>query len=143
MRHRRTELIRAEALAEAIARTPMTHHVLWIGREATGQRGSLRARAFDCLHEVGVPVSLRVLLQRAAQLPDGTGLDPDAVRSAIRLHQGAKPAVVFLLERRPSGEFVAVTDIPFAGSCGRRISAGEVVVDRGGRFGFDLFADAA
>ncbi|MDB5465276.1 MAG: hypothetical protein JWQ46_38 [Phenylobacterium sp.] len=65
------------------------------------------------------------------------------MRSAVRLHQQAKPAVLLLVERRPSGDYVAVADIPFAGALNRRISAGEIVLDRQGARCFDTLADAA
>jgi hypothetical protein len=121
-----------QVLAEALGRTPLNHYVIWNGAAAVGRASSVRARAFDCIREIGVPVSLRAMIQRAARLEGSMGLEPDNVRSALRQHQFAKPAVLMLVEKRPSGEYVAVTDIPFAGSLQRRISAGGVVMDRHG-----------
>ena len=54
------------------------------------------------------------------------------MRSCIRSHQGAKPAVLLLVERRSSGDFVAVTDIPHAGAPRQSVRAGEVLVDSRG-----------
>ncbi|RAK60389.1 hypothetical protein DJ021_11520 [Phenylobacterium hankyongense] len=143
MRHRDAEVVPASVLADAVGRTPLQHYVLWTGRPAIGQPGSLRSRAFGCVHEVGVPVSLRVLLQRAARLDGAAGLNPDVVRNGVRLHQAARPTVVILLERRSSGEFVTVTDIPHAGALHRPLRAGEVVIDARGACRLDLFAHAA
>jgi hypothetical protein len=143
MRHRDAEVVPASVLTDALGRTPLHHYVLWTGRPAIGQAGSLRSRAFGCIHEVGVPVSLRVLLQRAARLDGAAGLDPDAVRSAVRLHQMARPAVLILLERRAAGEFVAVTDIPHAGALHLGLRAGEVLIDARGACRLEPFAHAA
>lgn len=111
-------------LDDALRRTPLNHFVLWTGQPAAGRSNSLRARAFACIHEVGEPVSLRTLLQRAARLEGCRGLDPDAVRSAVRQHQTAKPAVLLLLERRAGGGYFAVTDAPHAGAVNRPLAAG-------------------
>lgn len=128
------------AFSEALGRTPMDHYVIWTGQDACGRAGSLRSRAFACLREVGVPISLRLFLQQVAQIE---GLDPDGVRGAVRQHQAAKPAVVFLVSRLSTGDFVAVTDIPYAGALNRRIRAGEVVLDRTRRSYVDGLANAA
>lgn len=130
----------ARSAAEALGRTPLDQYVLWTGQDACGRAGSLRARAFNCLRDSGAPLSLRMFLQQVAQ---AEGLDPDAVRGAIRQHQTAKPAVLFLLSRLASGDFVAVTDIPFAGALNRRIRAGELVFDRTGRSYVGGLANAA
>ena len=143
MRPRTMEVISPALHSESLARTPLEQYVIWTGREAAGQRGSLRLRAFACIREVGQPVSLRTLIQRAARLDGLCGLDPDAVRSGVRLHQIAKPAVLFLAERRASGEFVAVADIPYAGAMDRRILAGEVLIDVRGVRRFDAVPCAA
>lgn len=138
--HRAVRPALPRAFSEALGRTPMDHYVIWTGQEACGRPGSLRSRAFACLTEVGAPVSLRMFLQTVAQIE---GLDPDGVRGAVRQHQAAKPAVVFLVSRLPSGDFVAVTDIPYAGAVDRRIRAGEVVLDRSRRNYSDGLAAAA
>ena len=131
MRHRGLEPIPERELTEAIARTPSDHYVIWTGEPCNGQAGSLRSRALACLTEVGQAIALRTLMRRAASL-DGGGLNPDAVRSAVRMHQMARPAVCLLVRRLGSGEFVAVTDIPFAAK-GARIVAGQSLMDRQGR----------
>lgn len=138
------QLVPPRVLDEALRRTPMDHYVVWTGGDACGRRpDSVRARTFGCVGEIGVPVSLRMLMQRAARLDGLTGVNPDSVRTAVRQHQTARPAVLLLVEKRPSGEFVAVTDIPFAGSVDRRLRAGQVVLDRTGRLVFDVLATAA
>jgi hypothetical protein len=128
----RLEFIAEWRLNDALARTPLEHHVIWSGVPAATRGPSLRGRAIGCIHEVGRPISLRVLLQRAARIRDGQGVDPDLARGAIRQHQSAKPAVLLLIEKRPTGEFVAVTDIPFPWGAHRPIRAGEVVVTGNG-----------
>ncbi len=103
--------------------------MVWTGHACGGQEGSLRARALACVREVGAPVSLRLLLQRAAAIEPSGGLDPDAVRNAVRMHQTARPAVYLLVKRLPSRDFVAVTDIPWPAGVRAPISAGGLVVD--------------
>jgi hypothetical protein len=132
VQHRGLELISEQDLIEALSRTPADHHVIWTGEVCGGQAGSLRSRALACIREVGVPVPLRVIQRRAAKLDGDMGLDPLAVRNAVRLHQAARPAVYLLVRRLFSADFVAVADIPIPAS-GRRISAGDVVMDRHGR----------
>lgn len=137
MRHRGLEPICAGKLIEALARVPIEHHVVWTGHACGGHPSSLRARALSCVDQVGVPLPLRTLIRRAATLDASGGLDPDAVRSAVRTHQGAQPATYFLVARTPADEFVAVTDIPRPAGMNRRISAGEVLVDAEGRTLFE------
>jgi hypothetical protein len=131
VRHRGVERISEGDLIEALSRAPADQYVIWTGEGCGAQPGSLRSRALACIHEVGVPVLLRVVLQRAARLEGDLGLNPDAVRGAVYMHQIARPAVYLLVRRRLSAEYVAVTDIPFPAG-GRRIVAGEVIVDRHG-----------
>lgn len=128
------EIIRNRDLADAISRTPPDHYVIWTGHTYSSWQVSLRSRALAQIREVGVPVALRELLRRAARIEGDLGLDPATVRSGIRLHQGAKPAVYLLVERHGAGDYLAVTDIPYAGPAFRRISKGAVVLDRAGRF---------
>jgi hypothetical protein len=137
------QIIAQKVLDEALRRTPMNQYVIWTGIAASGRASSLRARAFACVREVGTPVSLRMLMQRAARIDGLRGLNPDSVRSAVRQHQIARPAVLFLVEKAPSGDFVAVADIPFAGAVDRRLRAGDVVVDRTGVFRLSTLATAA
>jgi hypothetical protein len=132
VRHRGLEPIPERELTEAIARAPSDHYVIWTGEPCNGQAGSLRSRALACLTEVGQAFPLRTLMRRAASL-DGGGLNPDAVRSAVRMHQMARPAVYLLVKRLGSGEFVAVADIPFATAGERRVIAGQPLMDRQGR----------
>ena len=132
MRHRQIEEVSPAALEKGLAATPLDHYVIWTGDDACGQAGSLSQKAFACIREAGVPVSLRTLIQRAARLEGDRGLDPLAVRDSVRRHQAAKPAVLLLVERRRSGEFIAITDIPHAGVIHRRVCAGDVLLDKEG-----------
>jgi hypothetical protein len=93
----------------------------------------MRSRALACVQEIGVPVSLRVVMTRAARISDELGFDPDAVRSAVRMCQMARPAVYLLVSRLFSNDFVAVADIPYPAGCSGRIASGEVVLGRGVR----------
>jgi len=132
------KVISQSVLSEALGRTPLDQYVIWTGAAACGRSNSVRARAMACVHEIGVPVSLRTLMQRAARLEGEMGLDPDVVRSAVRQHQFAQPAVVFLVRKTPSGDYVAVTDIPFAGDLKHRIKEGGAVMDRHGAMCLDM-----
>jgi hypothetical protein len=129
VKHRGLEEISAHRLTEALARTPNAHYVIWTGHPCASQPGSLRARALACVREIGVPVPLRTVLQRAANLEAAGGLDPDSVRNAFRMHQLAQPAVCLLVERLASNDYVAVTDIPSPAAMRGRIAAGELVID--------------
>jgi hypothetical protein len=140
VQHRGLEPISERDLIEALSRTPADHHVIWTGESCGAQAGSLRSRALACVQEVGLPVPLRIVLRRAAKLDGDIGLDPLAVRNAVRLHQSARPAVYLLVRRQFSADFVAVADIPFPAS-GRRIAAGDVVMDRHGRLLAEAPAD--
>lgn len=101
------------ALDDALSRAPADQFVLWNGRECPGRAGSIRSSALTLVAEVWEPVPLRILLRRAARLNGGAGLDPDKVRNAVRMHQRAKPASYFLVRRSRSGDYVAVTDVPY------------------------------
>jgi hypothetical protein len=120
-----------EILLGAIARTPLDQYLIWTGSRPVTRGRSLRACALECVQEVGVPVPLRLVVQRAARMR--SDLHPDAVREAVRQHQSANDTVVLLLRKRPDGAFVAVTDIRNAVDLGRRVGAGEIVVDPRGR----------
>lgn len=143
MRHRDAEFLPPAVLEDALARAPYEHYVVWTGHVAASRPGSLRSRAFGCVAEVGVPLKLREVLHRAARLTGEWGLHPDLVRAAIRGHQAAKPCVYLLVERLGSGDFVAVTDIPFAGFSGRRVRAGELLMGRCGSLQIELLAEHA
>ncbi len=132
-RHRLMERIPASVLTAALRQTPPTHYVIWTGHHYRAQDGSLRSQALSRITEVGQPVSVQTLLQRAARIDGEVGFDPNTVRSGLTLHQGAKPAAYLLVEKTASGEYVAVRDIPKAGIPNQSIRAGEVVLDRGGR----------
>lgn len=119
-------------MVEAIARTPIDHFVIWDGRACGAQSGSLRSRALSLIEEVWTPVPLRVLIQRAARISDNGGLDPDTVRSAVRLHQSARPAAYLLVRKTISGDYLAVTDVPWPGASNRPLRAGDLVLDRHG-----------
>jgi hypothetical protein len=95
-----------EALTEALARTPADYYVIWNGFNCPSRAGSVRARALRLIEEIWEPVPLRILLTRAARLSGLSGLDPDAVRSAIRMHQSAIPAAYFLARRTLSGDYL-------------------------------------
>ncbi len=127
------EFVASGVLAEAISRTSADHYVIWTGHTYPSWQVSLRSRALAQIREVGVPVPLRELLRRAARIEGSLGLDPGTVRSGVRLHQGAKPAVYLLVERNRMGDYTALTDIPYAGPAFRRIAKGAVVLDRAGR----------
>jgi hypothetical protein len=73
------------------------------------------------------------LLQRAAGLEPHGGLDPEAVRSAVRTHQSARPAAYLLVRQLTSREFVAVTDIAVPAGGSRPITAGELIIDGRGQ----------
>lgn len=133
MRHRALERLTEAAVTEAIARTPIDHYVIWDGSACAAQKGSLRSRALSLIDEAWTPLPLRVLIQRAARLSETGGLDPDTVRSAVRLHQTAKPAAYLLVRKTVSGDYLAVTDIPWPGPCGQPLRAGDIVLDRQGR----------
>jgi hypothetical protein len=120
-----------EGFLGAIARTPLDQYLIWTGSRPVTRGRSLRACALACVQEVGVPVPLRLVVQRAVRMR--SDLHPDAVREAMRQHQSANDAVVLLLRKRADGAFVAVTDIRNAVDLGRRVNAGEVVVDPRGR----------
>ena len=132
-KHRSMERISATVLEKALRRTPPTHYVIWTGHTYRNQNGSLRSQALSRITEVGEPVSVQTLLQRAARIDGELGFDPATVRSGLDLHQGARPAVYLLIDRKASGDYVAARDIPFAGSPSRAIREGDVVLDRSGR----------
>jgi len=121
-----------EALIEALARTPADYYVIWNGFTCPSRAGSVRARALRLIEEIWEPVPLRVLLTRAARLSGLSGLDPDAVRSAIRMHQSAIPAAYFLARRTASGDYLAVTDVPYPALRSQRLRAGDLIVGRSG-----------
>ena len=121
------------ALEEALARTPWEHHVLWTGAPGGFRRGSLVSRCLSLVDVAGQPVRLRWLIQRAAEVDPVVADAPLSVRDALRLHQKAKPAVYLLLDRGACGTFYAVADVAYAGVVGRRLQAGEAVIDSQGR----------
>lgn len=121
-----------EALTEALARTPADYYVIWNGFKCPSRAGSVRARALRLIEEIWEPVPLRILLTRAARLSGLSGLDPDAVRSAIRMHQSAIPAAYFLARRTMSGDYLAVTDVPYPALRSQRLRAGDLIVGRSG-----------
>jgi hypothetical protein len=121
-----------DALLAALARTPSDLYVLWNGEVCPAQPGSIRSRALGLVTEVWEPLPLRTLLTRAARLSGSSGLDPDTVRSAVRMHQAASHAAYFLVRRTLAGDYLAVTDVPYPSTGRRRLQAGDVVLSRGG-----------
>jgi hypothetical protein len=131
------------AFAEALARAPLDQYVLWTGSPPTTRGASTVAHAVSCLREVWAPVGLRTLLQRASRIAGGGhGAQPDAVRNAVRQHQFAHGSVMLLLRKRADGEYVAVTDIPFAADLKGPVRAGDVLVDRRGELAWPLAPEA-
>lgn len=131
-RHRGLELLSDAAVTEAIARIPFDHFVIWDGSRCAVQTGSLRSRALALVEEPWAPVQLRALVQRAARLAEGSGLDPDTVREAVRMHQSARATAYYLVRKTLSGDYVAVTDIPWPVGAHGPIRAGAAVMDRQG-----------
>lgn len=107
--------------------------MIWTGDAAGGQGGSLRSRALGLIDEAWRPVALRALLLRAVEIEPGAGLHPDVVRSAVRMHQSARPAVYLLARRVLSGDYLAVTDIPYPATLGRPLREGALLLARNGR----------
>lgn len=131
--HRATlKSINDRELTEALARTPADLHVIWNGHQPSMQDGSITSRTLQLVHEVWQPIPLRVLIQRAARLAGASGLDPDAVRNAVRRHQGAGRACYLLVTRLAGGDYVAVTDVPYPSSGSRSLRAGDVVLGKSG-----------
>lgn len=144
MRHRKLERLTDAALVEAIARTPLDHWVIWTGAPCGAQANSLRSRALSCVTQAWSPVALRALLQQAAAIAGDLGLDPDSVRSAVRMHQTARPAAYLLVRRTLSGDYLAVTDVPWPAVGSGSLRAGDLVLDHQGRaFGRAAVRDVA
>ena len=144
MRHRRLERVTKTTLDAALARTPLDHFVIWDGSDCGAQANSLRSRALACVTEIWRPLSMRALLQQAACIAGEQGLDPDTVRSAVRMHQAARPAAYLLVRRTLSGDYLAVTDVPWPSSTAAPLRAGDLVLDRAGRaFGKTAALDPA
>jgi hypothetical protein len=120
------------ALTEALARTPSDQYVIWNGRACPAQQGSIRSRALGLIEEVWEPVPLRTLLTRAARIAGASGLDPDTVRSAVRMHQSSSHAAYFLVRKTLSGDYLALVDVPYPSSGPSRLKAGDVVLARSG-----------
>jgi hypothetical protein len=127
MQHRAIETISDELLADALARAPNDHYVVWTGGAYKAQAGSLRSEGLKVITEAGTPVKLREVLRRAARIDGHKGYNPDTLRSGIRLHQGAKPAVYLLVERGLDGKFRAVTNIPDPSHGTNAIPAGTIL----------------
>jgi hypothetical protein len=121
-----------DALLEALARTPADLFVIWNGEDCPAQSGSIRSRALGLVEEIWEPLPLRILVTRAARLAGSSGLDPDTVRSAVRMHQSASHAAYFLVRRTLSGDYLAVVDVPYPSSGPLRLMAGDLVLSRSG-----------
>lgn len=121
-----------DTLLEALARAPSDLYVIWNGDDCPAQPGSIRSRALGLVEEIWEPLPLRILLMRAARLSGSSGLDPDTVRSAVRMHQSASHAAYFLVRRTLSGDYLAVADVPYPSSGSLRLKAGDLVLGRSG-----------
>jgi len=105
--HRATlKSINDRELTEALARAPANQHVIWNGHESSMQDGSITARTLHLIDVTWEPIPLRILMQRAARIAGSTGLHPDAVRDAVRRHQGVPlpPKPVGLRRRLRRGQ---------------------------------------
>lgn len=111
--------------------------VLFTGGKYRARKTSGRFLSLGTVKEVGKPIPLATVYERAATVagPKG-GFSPDLVRSGLFLHQGAKPAVYIALEKNDKGEFVAAKDVamPDEAWFGKRsFKAGDIVrLDRVG-----------
>lgn len=124
------EAISSRKLEDCIRRTPVDEYVVWTGEGYRGRDDrSVRAHVLALVNEAWRPMQLRDLVIQAARMSGDTGIDPDRVRSAVRMHQSAVGACCFLVRRTPIGDYVAAVDIPTP-STGRRIFSGEVVLRR-------------
>lgn len=122
-----------DMLDAALVRAPADQYVIWNGRPCPLQPGSSRSQVLGLIETPWDPVSLRVLLRRAARAEGRAGLHPDTARNALRMHQGASRASYFLVRRTLSGDYVAVADVPFP-SCGSGpLRTGDVVLTRAGQ----------
>ena len=125
------ERISERVIREAIGRAPLDQYVVWDGSQSRLKPNSICSRALACIQEVWTPVSLRVLMQRAAYLAGELGLDPERVRKAVRQHQSARPTAYLLVRRAATGDYLAVTDVPWP-SRAAALRAGDLVLDRVG-----------
>ena len=132
-RRRKPERLSELEVTRAIARTPQDHFVIWTGDPAAVRPGSLRSRALALVDEPWRPIDLRALLLRAAQIDGETGLHPEVVRAAIRMHQGAQPAICLLARRTIAGDYLAVWDVPYPARLSQPLTAGAPLLDRDGR----------
>ena len=121
-----------DALADAIARTPAGHFVIWNGRPCPIQPGSIRSRTLELIDTEWEPMSLRTLVRRAARLSGRCGLDPDRVRNAVLAHQRAGCASYLHVRQTLAGDFVAVVGVPYPSSGSGPLRAGELVLGRRG-----------
>jgi hypothetical protein len=127
------EPISASTLRAAQARLPKDHFVIWTGDYYNNRKNSLRSEALRLITEVAQAVPLAKLLERAARVNGPVGYHPDEVRSGLRRHQGAKPAVYLEVWRDSSGDYRAVTEIPCAGVRRARVPEDGIVLNRLGQ----------
>lgn len=123
----RTSAASEAALADALRLTPLEHFVAWTGEPLDGKPDSLMSHTLACMTEVAEPLSLRELVLRTWRARGERTDNPISVRDVVRQHQSATRVVLVLLERRPGGQFVAVTDIPYGVGSLRRVSRGDAV----------------
>lgn len=121
-----------EELADAVARTPADHFVIWNGRSCPIQPGSIPSRTLQLVDQAWEPVSLRILVRRTARLSGRSGLDPDRVRNAVLAHQRGGCASYFLVRRTLAGDYVAVVAVPYPSTGSGPLKAGDLVLGRSG-----------
>lgn len=105
-------------------------YVLYTGGKYRARKSSGRFLSLGTVTEIGKPIPLATVYERAAKVRDGKGFTPDLVRSGLFLHQGAKPAVFIALEKDDKGEFRAAKDVPLPDRdyfAGRSFKAGDLV----------------
>lgn len=115
---RRPEIVTPEAVKLFVERSGLDRdqlYIYWTGGEYRRRPGSARSQALYALRVQEKPVKVADWISEAAKCKDqetNLGFDPATVRSGLFLHQGAKPAVYWVLEKRSDGAFVAARNIP-------------------------------
>jgi hypothetical protein len=123
--------VSAELVKEKLGRLSVDGlFVYWSGNAYRIRRGSGRSGALTLITEKRRPISLKVLIERAAQATPNGGYTPDFVRSGLFLHGGSKPAVFFAVTKDADGNLVAARDYPYPDEevSKKPIKAGDIVV---------------